>query len=158
VQGRWCYPIERCLKVVRSKYKNKGKIEPSVAEAYIRRRCQTSQQQTMVTTFPAYIIHPLATILAKINRTSAFFEGSSEVQVIGNPRHWDMKSGAISYYMCWLTISKWRRTCSKFTTNLLNTLSLFGIQPHCFSLLQGISLSLMASIKGTYPAGMWYPS
>jgi len=35
VQGHWCYPIERYLKVIRSKYKNKGKIEASVAEAYI---------------------------------------------------------------------------------------------------------------------------
>jgi hypothetical protein len=35
VQGRWCYRIERCLKVIRSKCKNKGKIEASVAEAYI---------------------------------------------------------------------------------------------------------------------------
>ena len=35
VQGRWCYPIERCLKVHRTKCKNKCKIEASVAEAYI---------------------------------------------------------------------------------------------------------------------------
>jgi hypothetical protein len=35
MQGRWCYPIERCLKVIRSKCKNKGKIEAFVAEAYI---------------------------------------------------------------------------------------------------------------------------
>jgi hypothetical protein len=35
VQGYWCYPIERCLKVHRSKCKNKCKIEASIAEAYI---------------------------------------------------------------------------------------------------------------------------
>jgi len=35
VQGRWCYPIERCLKVHRTKCKNKCKIEASIAEAYI---------------------------------------------------------------------------------------------------------------------------
>jgi hypothetical protein len=34
VQGRWCYPIERCLKVHRTKCKNKCKIEASIAEAY----------------------------------------------------------------------------------------------------------------------------
>jgi hypothetical protein len=35
VQGRWCYPIERCLKVIRKKCGNKSKIEGSIAEAYI---------------------------------------------------------------------------------------------------------------------------
>ena len=36
VQNRWCYPIERCLKTVRQKYGNKGRIEASIAEAFIR--------------------------------------------------------------------------------------------------------------------------
>jgi hypothetical protein len=36
VQNRWCYPIERCLKTVRQKCGNKGKIEASIAEAFIR--------------------------------------------------------------------------------------------------------------------------
>jgi hypothetical protein len=35
VQGCWCYPIERCLKVLRKKCRNKCKIEASIAEAYI---------------------------------------------------------------------------------------------------------------------------
>jgi hypothetical protein len=35
VQGRWCYPIERSLKVLRKKCGNKCKIEASIAEAYI---------------------------------------------------------------------------------------------------------------------------
>jgi hypothetical protein len=35
VQARWFYPIERCLKVLRKKYRNKAKIEASIAEAYI---------------------------------------------------------------------------------------------------------------------------
>ena len=35
VQVRWCYPIERCLKVLRKKCRNKCKIEASIAEAYI---------------------------------------------------------------------------------------------------------------------------
>jgi hypothetical protein len=35
VQGRWCYPIERCLKTIRKKCRNKSKIEASIAEAYI---------------------------------------------------------------------------------------------------------------------------
>ena len=40
------------------------------------RRCKTSQQNTMLTTFLACIIHPLVTILAKMNQTLAFFEGN----------------------------------------------------------------------------------
>ena len=35
VQNRWCYAIERCLKVLRNKCKNKCKIEGSIAEAYV---------------------------------------------------------------------------------------------------------------------------
>ena len=35
VQGRWCYSIERTLKVVRKKCRNKCKIEASIAEASI---------------------------------------------------------------------------------------------------------------------------
>jgi len=35
VQYRWCYPIERCQKVLRTKCKNKCKIEASIAESYI---------------------------------------------------------------------------------------------------------------------------
>jgi hypothetical protein len=35
VQGRWCYPIERCLKVLQTKCKNKAKIEASIVKAYI---------------------------------------------------------------------------------------------------------------------------
>jgi hypothetical protein len=34
-QGHWCYPIERCLKAIRNKCRNKCKIEASIAEAYI---------------------------------------------------------------------------------------------------------------------------
>ena len=35
MQDHWCYPIERCLKTLRKKCRNKAKIEASIAEAYI---------------------------------------------------------------------------------------------------------------------------
>ena len=35
MQNRWCYPIERYLKTLRKKCRNKAKIEASIAEAYI---------------------------------------------------------------------------------------------------------------------------
>jgi hypothetical protein len=36
VQNRWCYLIERSLKTVRQKCGNQGRIEASIAEAFIR--------------------------------------------------------------------------------------------------------------------------
>jgi hypothetical protein len=50
------------------------------------RRRQTSQYHTIVTTFLACIIHPLVTMPAIMNRTSASSEGNSEVQVKGPQR------------------------------------------------------------------------
>jgi hypothetical protein len=35
VQARWCYLIERCLKSLRNKCRNKAKTESTIAEAYI---------------------------------------------------------------------------------------------------------------------------
>jgi hypothetical protein len=66
VQAHGCYPIERCLKVLRKKCRNKGKIEASMAEAYIL------EEVSNFTTFLACIIHPLVTMLVKMNQTSAF--------------------------------------------------------------------------------------
>jgi hypothetical protein len=44
VQARWCYPIERCLKLLRQKCKNKAKIEASVAEAFVIEEVSTFTQ------------------------------------------------------------------------------------------------------------------
>jgi 3-methyladenine DNA glycosylase Tag len=35
VHCRWCYPVERNLKTLRKKCRNKAKIEASIAEAFI---------------------------------------------------------------------------------------------------------------------------
>jgi hypothetical protein len=35
MQALWCYPIERCLKAIRKKCRNKAKIEAFIAEASI---------------------------------------------------------------------------------------------------------------------------
>jgi hypothetical protein len=35
MQGHWCYPIERCLKTIQKKCRNKCKIKASIVEAYI---------------------------------------------------------------------------------------------------------------------------
>jgi hypothetical protein len=44
MQHRWCYPIERCLKLLRKKCRNKAKIEAFVAEAFILEEVSTFTQ------------------------------------------------------------------------------------------------------------------
>ena len=85
------------------------------------RRCQTSQQNTMPTTFLVCIIHHLVTMPTEMNRAIAFSEGNSEVQVVRPTRPWNMKSGALSCCMCWPTYPKWSCTCCKFSTNLFSS-------------------------------------
>ena len=97
----------------------------------------------MVTTSLVCIIHPLVTMLAKMNQTSSFSEGNSEVQVDRPPRPWNVKSGVVSCFVCWTTLTKSSRTCSKFSMNLFHIPSLFFIQPPCFSIVQGISSSIL---------------
>ena len=87
MQARWCYSIERTLKVVRKKCRNKCKIEASIIEALILEEVSTFTITYYGDNLPSVHNPPLVTMLAKMNRTSAFSEGNSEVQVIGNPRH-----------------------------------------------------------------------
>jgi len=44
VQARWCYPIERCLKLLRKNCRNKAKIEASVGEASVLEEVSTFTQ------------------------------------------------------------------------------------------------------------------
>jgi len=123
------------------------------------RRCQTSQPNTMVRSFPACIIHPLVTMLAIMNRVSAFPEDNLEVQVMRGTRPWTMKSGAVSCYTCWPTFPRWSRTLRKFSTLfplhefLLHEFTLFSIQPPLSCLIQVISSTILASLKGSNPDG-----
>jgi hypothetical protein len=72
IQVHWCYPIERCLKTLRKKYTNKGRIEASIAEASIREEVSNFMTSYYKSNLLASIIHPLVTMLAKLNRPSAF--------------------------------------------------------------------------------------
>ena len=56
--------------------KTNAKLKHPLQRHTFWRRCQTSQQNTMLTTFLAYIIYPLVSMLAKKNRTLAFSEGN----------------------------------------------------------------------------------
>ena len=115
MQVNWCYPIERCLKTLRKKCRNKAKIEASIAEAYI---LEEVSNFTKNENLPSMHNLPLVIMLAKMNRTSAFSKGNSEAQVHRPLSTWVLKSGAVSCYMCWPTLSRCSRMWGKFSTNL----------------------------------------
>jgi hypothetical protein len=82
VQGRWCYAIERCLKTIRKKCRNKCKIEASIAEAYILEVVSNFTTTYYGDKLPS--VHnppPLVTMMVTMNRTLAYFEANSEAQV-----------------------------------------------------------------------------
>ena len=78
------------LRDVRSSFERNAKINIKLKlllQSHIFwRGCQTSQPNTIVTIFPACIIHPLVTMLAIINRVSASSEDNLEVQVMRGTR------------------------------------------------------------------------
>ena len=100
VQHRWCYSIERCQKILRTKCKNNAKLKLPSQRHTFWRSCQTSHQNIILRIFLACIIHPHVTMLWKLTRTSAFSKGNSEVQVLQPSRPWIFKSGVLSCYMC----------------------------------------------------------
>jgi hypothetical protein len=68
------------------KCRNKCKIEASIAEAYILKEVSNFTTTYYVDKLQMCIIHPLVIMMAKTNRTSTFFEGNSEAQVVRPPR------------------------------------------------------------------------
>ena len=100
MQGHWCYPIERCLKVLQKKCRNKCKIEASIAEAYILEEVANFTTTYYGDNLPSVHNPPLVTMLAKMNRTSAFSKGNSKAQVHRPLSTWVLKSGVVSCYMC----------------------------------------------------------
>ena len=82
MQGHQCYLIERCQKILRTKCKNKYKIKTSIAEAYILEEVPNFTTKYSADNLPSIHNPPLVTMPVKINRTSALFEGNSEVQMV----------------------------------------------------------------------------
>jgi hypothetical protein len=95
VQNRWCYPIERVQKVLRSTCKNKKKVEACIAEAAILQEVTNFTTKYYAEHLPSVHNHLFGTMLAQMNRTSAFSGGSSEVQVVRRSRPYLLKSGAL---------------------------------------------------------------
>jgi hypothetical protein len=90
--------------------KIKIKLKLALQRHKFCRRCQTLQLNTMLSTFPTCITNLLNTMLAKINRTLAFSEDNSEVQLFGCARPYLLKSGALSRYMFRATLRKYDHT------------------------------------------------
>ena len=53
VQDHWCYPIERCLKTLCKKCRNKAKIEASIAEAYILEEVSNFTEKYYIENLPS---------------------------------------------------------------------------------------------------------
>ena len=96
VQGHWCYAIERQQKVLRTKCKNKCKIETSIAEAYCAEEVSNFTTKYYAETLPNVHNPPPRYNAEKMKRTSASLEGNSEVQVVRLLRPCNMKSGGLS--------------------------------------------------------------
>jgi hypothetical protein len=63
VQYHLCYPIDRTLKLVRKKCRNKARIEASVAEAYIVEEVSNfTEKYYKKRTFLVCMITPLVTM------------------------------------------------------------------------------------------------
>jgi hypothetical protein len=90
--------------------KIKIKLKLALQRHKFCKRFQTSQLNTMRSTFPACITALLDTILEKMNRTSAFSEDNLEVQVFGRERPYLLKSGALSRYIFCATLRKYDHT------------------------------------------------
>ena len=85
VQARWCYPIERCLKILRKKCRNKARIEASVAEA--ARVEEVSNFTKAYYTENLHYMHPLPRYNEDENlSTLSLFRGQLGRGSAGNPK------------------------------------------------------------------------
>jgi hypothetical protein len=82
MEGRWCYPIERCLKTIQKKCRNKCNIEASIAEAYILEEVSNFTTTYYGDNLPSVHNPPPRYNDGKKKPTSVFFEGNSKEQVV----------------------------------------------------------------------------
>ena len=120
------------------------------------RRCPTSLKNTTLRTFLACIIHPLVTMLEKMNRLLAFFEANSARQVDPQLSSWTMKSGERSCYTCLPTLMSWTRTWGKLLSIFIQFIVTF--QHHSFCFVQWISSFVLEWTKASFWCGSWNPN
>ena len=80
-QDHWCYSIERCQKVLRTKCKNKCKIEASTAEAYILEEVSNFTSKYYADNLSSLHNPPPRYNAGENDSNLVFSEGNSEVQV-----------------------------------------------------------------------------
>ena len=108
MQGRWCYSIERCQKILRTKCKNKCKIEASIAEAYILEEVSNFTSKYYADNLPS-VHNPLPRYnTAESNSTLSLFRGQ-----LGSASAATIKT---------LDIQEWRAIMLYVLTNLSEVL------------------------------------
>ena len=102
MQFHWCYPIERCLKVLRKKCRNKARIEASIAEAYILEEVSNFIEKYYTEKLPNVHNPPPRYNAVENESNLSLFQGqlgsasASTTKQLKNK----IKSGAVSCYMC----------------------------------------------------------
>ena len=78
MQNHWCYPIERCLKTLRKKCRNKAKIKASIAEAYILEEVSNFTEKYYTDNLPS-VYNPRSRYNAGENESNiSLFQGQLE--------------------------------------------------------------------------------
>jgi 3-methyladenine DNA glycosylase Tag len=75
VQARWCYPIERCLKTLRKKCRNKAKIEAFIAGAYILAEVSNFKEKYYTENLPSMHNPPPRYNAGENSSTLSLFQG-----------------------------------------------------------------------------------
>ena len=78
MQDRWCYPIERCLKTLHKKCRNKAKIETSIAEAYILEKVLNFIEKYYTENLPSVYNPPTCYNAGKNESNLSLFQGQLE--------------------------------------------------------------------------------
>jgi len=115
VQGRWCYSIERCQKVLRTKCKNKCKIEASIAEAYILEEVSNFTTKYYADNLPS-VHNPPSRYNADGDESSlSIFRG--QLGSASGATHKTLKHEE----WCIIMLYVLSHTCCKFSTNLFSS-------------------------------------
>ena len=86
VQNRWCYSIERCQKVLRTKCKNKCKIEASIAEASIVEEVSNCTTKYYKENLPSVHNPPDRYNSGEVDTTLSIFQGHLGSASQGTPK------------------------------------------------------------------------
>jgi hypothetical protein len=94
VQYHWCYLIERTLKLIRKKFRNKARIEASVVEAYIVEEVSNFTEKYYKENLPSVLDHSPHYNVVENQSKLSLFQGQF--------------GSASAYTTKQLTIEEWR--------------------------------------------------